>query len=109
MLTPGHVEDRKRVSDRVKSLFGNLLGNEGDISQPLVEQLCRTIGVHMITKLKSNPSNRLPMTLMARILLRWRAIVESVVDQLKNISKIEHSCHRRVVDLMVNWLCGLIA
>jgi len=44
-----------------------------------------------------------------RILLRKRAIVESVIDQLKNISQIEHSRHRSVGNFMVNLICGLIA
>jgi hypothetical protein len=49
------------------------------------------------------------MNLMDRILLRKRAIVESVIDQLKNISQIEHSRHRSVKNFLVNLLCGLIA
>jgi len=49
------------------------------------------------------------MPLMDRILLRKRAIVESVIDQLKTISQIEHSRHRSVISFLVNLLCGLIA
>jgi transposase len=108
-LTPGNVDDRKPVPDLAKQLFGKLIGDKGYISQPLVELLRQTIGVQMITKLKSNSKNRLPMALMDRILLRRRAIVESVIDQLKNISQIEHSRHRSVVNFMVNLMCGLIA
>jgi Transposase DDE domain len=108
-VTPGNVDDRKPVHELAKKLFGKLFGDKGYISQPLVELLRQTIGVQMITKLKSNSKNRLPMTLMDRILLRRRAIVESVIDQLKNISQIEHSRHRSVVNFMVNLLCGLIA
>jgi hypothetical protein len=108
-LTPGNVDDRKPVPELAKKLFGKLFGDKGYISQPLVELLRQTIGVQMITKLKSNSKNRLPMTLMDRILLRKRAIVESVIDQLKNISQIEHSRHRSVVNFMVNLLSGLIA
>ena len=44
-----------------------------------------------------------------RILLRRRAIVETVIDQLKNISQIEHSRHRSFSNFVVNVLCGLIA
>jgi len=36
-------------------------------------------------------------------------IVETIVDQLKNISQIEHSRHRSPVNFVVNLLCGLIA
>lgn len=108
-LTPGNVDDRKPVPELVKKLFGKLFGDKGYISQPLVELLGQTFGIQMVTKLKSNSKNRLPMTLIDRILLRKRAIVESVIDQLKNISQIEHSRHRSVVNFMVNLLSGLIA
>lgn len=108
-LTPANVDDRKPVPELAKKLFGKLVGDKGYISQPLMELLRQTLGVQLITKLKSNSKNRLPMALMDRILLRRRAIVESVIDQLKNISQIEHSRHRSVVNFMVNLLCGLIA
>ncbi|HAT8267428.1 TPA: IS982 family transposase, partial [Legionella pneumophila] len=36
-------------------------------------------------------------------------IVESVIDQLKNISNIEHSRHRSIFNFMVNILAGLAA
>jgi hypothetical protein len=49
------------------------------------------------------------MSLMDRILLRKRAIIESVIDQLKNTSQIEHSRHRSLTNFLVNILCGLIA
>jgi hypothetical protein len=42
-------------------------------------------------------------------LLRRRAIVETIIDQLKNISQIEHSRHRSITNFFVNVLCGLIA
>ena len=50
------------------------------------------------------------MTLFSdRLLLRKRAIIETVIDQLKNISQVEHSRHRSVFNFLVNVLCGLIA
>lgn len=52
--------------------------------------------------------NRL-MPLFDRIMLRKRAIIESVADQLKNISHIEHSRHRSVANCFVNPLAGLVA
>ena len=109
LRTPANVDDRKPVPDLVKKLFGKLFGNKGYISQTPVDLLRQIIGVQMITKLKSNSKNRLPMPLMNRILLRRRAIVESVLDQRKNISQIEHSRHRSVVNFMANLMCGLIA
>ena len=47
--------------------------------------------------------------LMDKILLRKRSLIETVNDQLKNISQIEHSRHRSVWNFMVNLFSGLIA
>jgi hypothetical protein len=46
---------------------------------------------------------------MDKILLRKRSLIETVNDQLKNISQIEHSRHRSVWNFMVNLFSGLIA
>ena len=109
LLTPGNVDDRKPVPKLVRKLFGKIFGDKGYISQPLYELLRQTFGIQFVTKLKSNAKNRLPLPFMDRILLRRRAIIESVIDQLKNISQIEHSRHRSVTNFMVNLICGLIA
>lgn len=107
-LTPGNVDDRKPVPKLVKQLFGKLFADKGYLSQALFEQLLETFGVQLITKLKSNMKNRL-MPWADRLLLRKRAIVETIIDQLKNISQIEHTRHRSPVNFLVNLLCGLIA
>ena len=49
------------------------------------------------------------MPLEDKLLLRKRAIIESVNDQLKNISQIEHSRHRSVGNFIANVLSGIIA
>ncbi len=61
-----------------------------------------------VTKLKTKMKNRL-VSMFDKIMLRKRAIIESVVDQLKNISQIEHSRHRSVANCFVNLIAGLIA
>ncbi|MBE0698878.1 MAG: IS982 family transposase [Anaerolineaceae bacterium] len=108
-VTPGNVDDRKPVLKLVRNLFGKLFGDKGYISQPLQELLRQTVGIFFVTKLKSNSKKRLPMTWGDRVYLRRRAIVETVIDQLKNISQIEHSRHRSIPNFMVNLVCGLIA
>jgi len=45
-----------------------------------------TVGVQLISKLRRNMKNRL-MPLSERLLLQKRAIIETVIDQLKNISR----------------------
>lgn len=107
-LTPGNVDDRKPVPQLVKQLFGKLFGDKGYLSQSLAQSLRELFDLQLITKLRSNMKNQL-MLWTDRILLRRRAIVETIIDQLKNISQIEHSRHRSVTNFFVNVLCGLIA
>jgi len=107
-ITPGNVDDRKPAPTLCKHLFGKLIADRGYISQPLFEQLLETFGVQLITKLKKNMKNRL-LPWMDKLLLRKRAIIESVVDQLKNISQIEHTRHRSPINCFINIIAGLIA
>lgn len=44
-----------------------------------------------------------------KLMLRKRSLIETVNDQLKNISQISHSRHRSVFNFMVNVIAGLIA
>lgn len=106
-LTPGNTDDRQPVPELVKGLFGQLFGDKGYISQPLFETLYND-GVQLVTRLKTKMKNRL-VSSFDKIMLRKRAIIESVVDQLKNISQIEHSRHRSVANCFVNLLAGLVA
>ena len=106
-LTPGNTDDRRPVPELVKGLFGKLFGDKGYISQPLFEALYDE-GVQLVTRLKTTMKNRL-VSMFDKIMLRKRAVIESVVDQLKNISQIEHSRHRSVANCFVNLLGGLVA
>jgi hypothetical protein len=107
-LTPGNIDDRKPVPALVEGrIIGLLFGDRGYISADLAEKL-RECGVQLITRLRSNMKNKL-MPLMDKLLLRKRGIVETIIDQLKNISQIEHSRHRSPVNFVVNLLGGLIA
>lgn len=110
-LTPGNVDDRQPVPPmltRVKRLFGKLIGDKGYISQTLTEQLLVEHGVRLVTKVRKNMRNRL-MDVSDKLLLRKRAIIETINDQLKNICQIEHSRHRSPVNFLVNLIGGLIA
>ena len=106
-LTAGNVDDRKPVPNLVKNLIGKLVGDKGYISQKLFEQLYQH-GLQLVTKIKKNMKNKL-MSIGDKLLLRKRAIIESVNDQLKNISQIEHTRHRSIWNFAVNILAGLCA
>lgn len=106
-LTPANTDDRKPVPELVKGLSGKLFGDKGYISQALFEKLFSQ-RLQLVTPLKKNMHNRL-LPLMDKILLRKRSLIETVNDQLKNISQIEHSRHRSSINFLVNLISGLIA
>jgi len=106
-LTPGNVDDRAPVPQLVKRLRGRLFGDRGYISAPLTQLLFEQ-GLHLITKLRKNMKNRL-IHLSDKLLLRKRAIIESIIDQLKNISQIEHSRHRSPTNFVAHLIAGLLA
>ena len=106
-LTSSTTDDRKVVPDLTKNLFGKLIGDKGFLSQKLFNELFAQ-GLQLITKIKKNMKNKL-MPLFDKLLLRKRALVESVNDQLKNISQIEHSRHRSPSNFIINILAGIAA
>mgnify|MGYP001824288029 CR=1 FL=1 len=106
-VTPANTDDRKPVPKLVKGLTGKLFGDKGYISQKLFDTLMGQ-GLQLVTRIRKNMKNQL-IPVEDKILLRKRALIETVNDQLKNISQIEHTRHRSVANFMVNLLCGLIA
>lgn len=106
-LAAGNVDDRVPVPELTSSLFGKLFGDKGYISQALFDALYER-GVQLITRLRKNMKNKL-MPLVDKLLLRKRALIESVNDQLKNVSQIEHTRHRSPANFLVNLVAGLIA
>src|SRR5204863_3726379 len=106
-LTPGNVDDRTPVPHLVKRLRGKLFGDRGYISAPLTTLLFEQ-GLHLITRLRKNMKNHL-MHLSDKLLLRKWAIIETIIDQLKNISQIEHSRHRSPTHFVVHLIAGLLA
>jgi Transposase DDE domain len=108
-LTPGDTDDRNMnlIEKLTKKLFGKLFGDKGYLSQKLFETLYSK-GIQLITKIKKNMKNKL-MLMEDKLLLRKRAIIETINDQLKNICQIEHSRHRSVYNFIVNIISGLIA
>ena len=106
-LTPGNVDDRRPVPRMVKDLWGRLFGDKGYISQPLAT-LLQAQELRLVTKLRKNMKNRL-LSLTDKLLLRKRALIETVNDQLKNISQVEHTRHRSLWNFLGNVAAGLIA
>ncbi len=65
-------------------------------------------GIQLITKVKNNMRNSL-MSVSDKIMLRKRALIESVNDELKNIAQIEHSRHRSFASFITNALRAIAA
>ena len=106
-LTRGNVDDRKPVPDMIKPIKGKLFGDRGYISEKLREELLKK-DVLLITKLKRNMKNKL-MDIYDKLLLRKRAIIESVYNLLKSSCQIEHHRHRSPWNFLSNLLSGLSA
>jgi hypothetical protein len=108
-LTTGNIDDRNTdvINLLCRELSGKLFGDRGYISQELFERLYKQ-GIQLITKLRKNMKNKL-MEMMDKLLLRKRAVIESVNDFLKNICQVEHSRHRSVVNFLVNILAAISA
>jgi len=85
-ITSSTTDDRKVVPSMANGLVGKICGDKGYISQPLFDQLYQK-GLKLITRIKKNMKNQL-MPIADKLLLRKRALIETVNDQLKNISQI---------------------
>lgn len=109
MVTPGNVDDREPLRNKsfVEQIFGKLVGDKGYISKDLFSRLF-VDGIQLITKLKNNMRGQL-MSISDKVLLRKRALIETINDELKNMAQIEHSRHRSVHGFVVNLMAGLAA
>ena len=90
-----------------QGISGKMFADKGYISKKLFEELFSK-GLQLITPLKSNMTNKL-MSMRDKNLLRKRSVIETVNDQLKNISYLVHSRHRRLHNFMLNLITALIA
>jgi hypothetical protein len=88
-------------------IYGKLFGDKGYIFQFLFKKLFID-GIHLITKMRKNMKNSL-IDVSNKILIRKRALVETVFDELKNICQIEHLRHRSSEGFIINLTSGLIA
>jgi hypothetical protein len=106
-VTAANVDDRKPVPQLAKELPDRLYADKGYISKALTQSLADD-GITLITGVRKNMKAK-ARSLFDRAMLSRRFIIETINDQLKNISQIEHSRHRSVHGFMLNLLGGLIA
>ncbi len=106
-LTSRNKDDRHPVKARVQGLTGCLYGDKGYLSQALCNEL-EVEGITLITHVRNNMKAK-ALSLWDKLMLRRRFLIETVMDQLKNISQIEHSRHRSQLGFLLEIVAGLIA
>jgi hypothetical protein len=86
-------------------MYCNRLRNWINLSyhKELLEQ-----GIELITKVKKNIKEKF-FPILDKILLRKRAVIEFVNDELKNTCQIKHSKHRSYPNFLINFFSGLVA
>ena len=104
-----NVDDRdtKIMAIMTKEVFGKLFGDRGYIDQKLAEYLWND-GVELIYKRRKNMKS-MNLSDTDKILLRKRALIETVNDELKNICSIQHTRHRSLQGFLNNAISALIA
>lgn len=106
-VTTGNVHDTKQVEGLAQGLTHKLYGDKGYLSKALAANLFEK-GVELITTVRKNMKAK-AMSLWDRAMLSKCFIIETINDQLKNISFIEHSRHPSMNGFTLNLMAGLVA
>lgn len=106
-FTPGNRQDCKMVEKLSKGLKGWLFGDKGYLGKNLCQSLAKQ-GLELITSLRKNMRERLLDPIKQKY-LKKRRVIETTIDQLKNILTINHSRHRSILNFQVNALGALVA
>lgn len=104
-LTNGNIDDRKPIPEMTKGMKGKAFADRGYISEKLSNDLMKN-GIHLFTKVKKNMKNKL-MALVDKLMLKKRAIIESVNNLLKSSCQIEHHRHRSRWNFLSNLMAGI--
>ena len=106
--TPANVADNNAtvLTDLFEALRGKCVGDKGYISK-LFQQFYEQ-GLHILTKLRKNMKNQL-LDMKDKLLLRKRAIIESVNDILMSVCDIDHTRHRSPYNAAAHLFAGIIA
>ena len=109
VITQGNVDDRQPLSmgSFIRNVAGKLYADRGYVSQKLADILF-VDGIHFVAKMRNNMKGG-ELSLQDRLMLRKRAVIESVNDELKNICQIEHTRHRCFTNFITNLIAGLLA
>jgi hypothetical protein len=106
-ITEGNVDDRNPIPDMVNALSGKLYGDKGYLGKALASQL-QDKGVELIINIRKK-MKKVAISKWDKKMLSKRYLIETINDQVKNISYVEHTRHRSITGFVVNMLGGLIA
>jgi hypothetical protein len=104
-ITSGNINDREPVPSMLENMKGKAYADKGYIGERLFKTL-KEKGMHLFTKIKKNMKNKL-MLPIDKIMLRKRALIESVINLLKTSCQIEHHRHRSKWNFLSHLLAGL--
>lgn len=109
-LTSGNVADNNQdvLSTLFKDVFGKVFGDKGYLLAPPRFKYFYENGVHIVHKIKNNMENKL-MDIADKLMLKYRGVVESVIDIYKIHLSVDHSRHRSPAAFLSNLFSGLIA
>ena len=88
-------------------MFHEIYADKGYLSKALWRMLFAD-GMQLITKVKKNIKGYI-IELKDKLLLRKRAIIETLNDELKNLCQIEYTGRRSVNTFIINILSALVA
>lgn len=106
-LTKGNVDDRQVVKQLMKQLQGLGVGDKGYLGEKLANDL-ENQGLKFITKVRKNMKKKM-LSAFETFFLNQRGIIETIIDQLKNLYHLEHTRHRSPVNFLANTVAALIA
>jgi hypothetical protein len=104
-ITSGNVNDRQPVPDLLKNLQGKAYADKGYVGKNLFNLLKKN-GISLFTKIQKNMKNKL-LPLWDKMMLRKRALIESVINLLKTSCQIEHHRHRSKWNFLSHLISGL--
>ena len=90
-----------------ENIFGKLFADQ-EYNSKILSELLFGNAIQLIAKTKKNMKST-NLSQSDSILLRKRAIIESVYDELKNICKIQHTWHRSLSNFLINIMAALAA
>ena len=108
-LSQGNTSDSnsKIITRMTKEIFGKLFGDKGYIGKALSDLLFGD-GVQLITAVRRNMKQK-ALSNEEKLLLRKRAVIETVNDELKNICQVEHTRHRSIAGFILNIMSAIAA